>query len=197
MTQVHGARVVVVTRPGQHAGVEADAAVTAASDSVLAIRTADCAPVLLADPSAGVVGAAHAGWRGVEAGVLGETVAAMVELGASVDSLEAHVGPCISAAAYEFGVSDLTRLALRHGPDVVAATAEGRPALDLRALVTAALAEVGVPPSSVDLDPRCTASATGPDGLPLFWSHRARADGGRQVSLTWLGGRDDRSGSDP
>lgn len=187
----------MVTRPGEHCGVEADAAVTSAPGAVLAIRTADCAPVLLSDASAGVVGAAHAGWRGVEDDVLQATVAAMVGLGADVRSLEVQVGPCISAAAYQFGVSDLTRLALRYGPDVVAATSGGDPALDLRALVTAALAEAAVAPSSVQHDPRCTASASDRDGQPLFWSHRSRGELGRQVSLIWLEGPERRLGADP
>ena len=183
---MHQAGVVVVTRPGEHAGVEADAAVTSAHGAVLAIRTADCAPVLLSDVSAGVVGAAHAGWRGVEAGVLKATVESMVELGASTASIRAYVGPCISPGAYEFGAADLTRLALRHGPDVVAATDDARPALDLRALVVACLHEVGVGAAAIDLDPRCTALTTDQDAVPLFWSHRARGDRARHVSLTWM-----------
>lgn len=186
---------VVVTRPGEHAGAVADGAVTTTPHAALAIRTADCAPVLLSDASAGVIGAAHAGWRGVEAGVLQATVGAMVDLGAAVDSIDVVIGPCISAAAYEFGISDLTRLALRYGPEVVAATGDGSPALDLRALVVAALVEAGVPAAAVDPDPRCTAGATDADGAPLFWSHRARADTARQVSVIHLDGvRDSRSG---
>jgi YfiH family protein len=69
----------------------------------LGILTADCAPVLLADPQARVIGAAHAGWRGAKSGILEETVAAMVRLGARVGSIGAAVGPCIRHASYEVG----------------------------------------------------------------------------------------------
>lgn len=187
---------VVVSAPGEHAGAEADAAVTDVPGAVLAIRTADCAPVLLVDSAAGVVGAAHAGWRGVEAGVLQRTVEAMVDLGAERASISASVGPCISAAAYEFGMADLTRLALRFGPDVVGATGAGQPALELRSLVLVALYEAGVGAAAVQVDPRCTALATGSDGTPLFWSHRARGDRCRQGSVIWLDGPATSSGSD-
>ena len=183
--QVHGAEVVVVTRPGEHAGAEADAAVTDVPGAVLAVNTADCVPVLLSDDAAGVVGAAHAGWRGAEAGVLQATVDAMVRLGADPSRIEAHVGPCISAAAYEFSQADLTRLAFRYGPDVIGATAGGNPALDLVPVVRSALAEAGLPPHAVHVDGRCTATDT-TGGAPTFWSHRARADVGRQASVIWI-----------
>ena len=183
--QVHGADVVVVARPGEHAGADADAAVTAVPGAVLAVNTADCVPVLLSDEAAGVVGAAHAGWRGAEAGVLQATVAAMAELGADRSRIEAHVGPCISAAAYEFSQADLTRLAFRYGPDVIGATADGTPALDLVPMVRAALREAGVRPDAVHADGRCTATDT-TDGAPTFWSHRARSDAGRQASVIWM-----------
>ena len=68
---------------------------------LLGIVTADCAPVLLADTEAGVVGAAHAGWRGAMAGVTDQAIAAMISLGARVDRIAAAVGPCIARASYE------------------------------------------------------------------------------------------------
>lgn len=176
MRQVHGAEVVVVDRPGAHAGAEADAAVTAVPDAVLAVHTADCAPVLLADGGAGVVGAAHAGWRGLVAGVLERTVDAMGSLGAT--DVVAHVGPHIRARCYEFGLDDLDHVAARYGDDVRSETAWGTPALDVAATVVAALEPLGV--AVVD---RGGCTACEPNRL---WSHRARADTGRAAATIAL-----------
>lgn len=82
---------------------EGDAAVTAAPGVICAILTADCAPILLADPEAGVVGAAHAGWKGALDGIVHSTVAAMQALGAEPRRMVAVVGPCIAQASYEVG----------------------------------------------------------------------------------------------
>ncbi len=102
LTQVHGDATVVVTAPWQPGeGPRADAFVTAQSGIALGIITADCAPVLFADRTAGVVGAAHAGWRGAVGGVLESTLAAMCGLGATLDNIAAVVGPCIGQASYE------------------------------------------------------------------------------------------------
>ena len=82
---------------------EGDATVTAAPSVICAVLTADCAPILLADPEAGVVGAAHAGWKGALDGVIHATVAAMQALGAEPRRMLAVVGPCIAQASYEVG----------------------------------------------------------------------------------------------
>ena len=101
--QVHGATAVQVTGPWSGARPKADAMVTATPGVALAVLTADCAPVLLADAEAGVVGAAHAGWRGALAGVLEAVVEAMEGLGAARERIRAAVGPTISQRAYEVG----------------------------------------------------------------------------------------------
>ena len=104
LTQVHGVAVVTANEPWvAGGGARADAMVTAAPGLALGVITADCAPVLFRDAQAGVVGAAHAGWRGAAAGVLEATVAAMVQLGAQQGGIAAVVGPCISQASYEVG----------------------------------------------------------------------------------------------
>ncbi len=176
----------MVTEPGEHAGARADAVVTVVPGAVLSVHTADCAPVLLADEVAGVVGAAHAGWVGLESGVVQATVAAMIRLGAEPQRVGVHIGAHIGPAAYEFGQADLTRLAMRYGPDLVAATADGRPALDLGAGVVAALGEVGVAPTRVRASAECTAMTFTEAGAPKYFSWRARRDTGRQASLIWL-----------
>lgn len=88
---------------------EGDAVVTAAPGVICAVLTADCAPVLLADAEAGVVGAAHAGWKGALDGVIHSTVAAMQALGAQPRRMVAVIGPCIARASYEVGADFQTR----------------------------------------------------------------------------------------
>lgn len=100
--QTHSPDVEVITDPSQETG-EADAMVTNVPGIALGILTADCQPVLFADTQAGVVGAAHAGWRGALDGVLENTVAAMERLGATRENISAVVGPTISQRAYEVG----------------------------------------------------------------------------------------------
>jgi YfiH family protein len=100
--QVHGADVVYVERPWRLAGrPQADAMVTDRPNLLLGILTADCAPVLLADAEAGIIGAAHAGWRGALAGVTDTVVGAMEQLGATRERIAAAVGPCIGQQSYE------------------------------------------------------------------------------------------------
>ncbi len=102
--QVHSPDVVTVTEAWDDAAEGrpvADAVVTATPSVVLGIVTADCAPVLLADRDAGVVGAAHAGWRGAHGGVIAATIAAMTALGARPGKIVAAIGPTIAQASYE------------------------------------------------------------------------------------------------
>jgi len=101
--QVHGDRVEPVTGPWPGARPQADAMVTDRPGLGLAILTADCAPVLLAEPGAGVIGAAHAGWKGALAGVLEAVISAMEGLGAERSRIAAAIGPTISQRAYEVG----------------------------------------------------------------------------------------------
>ncbi|WOI57616.1 peptidoglycan editing factor PgeF [Palleronia sp. LCG004] len=101
--QIHSAEVVTVHGDRGEDLPRADAMVTREPGRALAILTADCMPVLLADAEAGVVGAAHAGWRGARAGVIEATIDAMVELGARRKEISAAIGPCISQSAYEVG----------------------------------------------------------------------------------------------
>jgi len=104
LRQVHSTTVVTITeRPVHGVAVEGDAMVTNRPDLLLGILTADCAPVLLADPGAGIVAAAHAGWKGAAGGILAKTVAAMVALGAQPQNIRAAIGPTISGANYEVG----------------------------------------------------------------------------------------------
>ncbi|MGI9022777.1 MAG: polyphenol oxidase family protein [Acidimicrobiales bacterium] len=174
LRQVHGDEVVRVEAPGGRAGATADAAVTAEPGCALAVLTADCSPVVLASPE-GVLGAAHAGWTGMAAGVLERTVDAMGALGAS--SISAVVGPCIRPECYPFGSDDLDAVARRVGPEVRARDAHGAPALDLVAGVTAVLRRAGV--DQVDDLGSCTACS------PDWYSWRARGERQRQALVVW------------
>lgn len=113
--QVHSAVVRVAERGWAGDRPEGDAVVAGVKGPVLTVLTADCAPVLLADAEAGVVGAAHAGWKGALNGVIHSTVAAMTALGADPARMVAVIGPCIAQASYEVGADYQERFA-RHDP---------------------------------------------------------------------------------
>ncbi|MDO9709806.1 peptidoglycan editing factor PgeF [Paracraurococcus lichenis] len=127
LTQVHGIAVAEVDAQGwrEGEGPKADALVTRRPGIALGIVTADCAPVLFADPAAGVIGAAHAGWRGAVDGVLEATVEAMERLGAARARILAAVGPCIAQASYEVG-PDLRDAVLARDPEDARFLAPGR-----------------------------------------------------------------------
>lgn len=180
LRQVHGDQVHRVRAGREHevAGRDGDALVSTDGGVVLAVQTADCVPVTFSSPE-GVVGAAHAGWRGIEAGVLQATVAAMVDLGAS--DLRARVGPCIHAECYEFGADDLDRLVATLGPQVERRTADGQRALDTVGATCRILAGAGVEVAGIST--ACT--ACGPE---TWYSHRARGDAGRMATVVWRDG---------
>ncbi len=145
-TQVHGAGVLEVRgppAPGEASVGEADALVTVSPSVAVAVLVADCVPVLLADPSAGVVAAVHAGRRGLVLGVVDAAVAAMVAAGAQVERLRAAVGPAIAGASYEVPLQ-LQEEVVAIVPETRATTAWGTPALDLPAGVAAQLRRAGV-----------------------------------------------------
>lgn len=181
--QVHSPAVVEVTAPfAAEARPRADAMVTDRRGLVLGIVTADCAPVLLADVEAGVIGAAHAGWRGAAGGVIEATVAAMERLGASRDRVAAAIGPCIAQVSYEVDA------ALRDQFDTTDHDlfAPGRPShwqFDLKGFVARRLRQAGV--GHID----ALAHDTYAD--PRFASfrratHAGEANHGRQLSLIAL-----------
>ncbi len=175
--QVHGDAVVVVTEPGGGCGREADALVASIPGALLTMRGADC-PLVAFVSKQGVVALAHAGWRGLLAGVLPRTVAAMRDCGAT--EVSAVLGPCISAARYEFGEDDLAQAVAVLGVGVQGRTERDRPALDLVAGVIASLATSGV---TVDLQShRCTA------GDESWYSHRTRGERGRHLAAIWMEG---------
>jgi YfiH family protein len=177
LRQVHGAQVhhVEAARAHEVRGREGDGLVCADAGVVLAVQTADCVPVTFSSPE-GVIGVAHAGWRGIEAGVLQATVAAMDEAGAS--AIRARVGPCIHAECYEFGAADLDRLVASLGPHVERRTTAGTRALDTVGAVCVVLDRVGVEVAGISTS--CTACEPG-----AWYSHRARGESGRMATIVW------------
>ena len=145
--QIHSPTAVIVTEAapdGKRA--EADALVSNRPGLLLGIVTADCAPVLLADEEAGVVGAAHAGWRGATAGVTDQAIAAMVSLGAKPERIAAAVGPCIAKANYEVDHAFAERILAEEADNerFLGDGPRGQPHFDLEAYVVARLAAAGL-----------------------------------------------------
>lgn len=183
--QVHSADVVTVAAP--LAGVvQADALVTATPGLLLTVLTADCQPVLFADRGAGVVGAAHAGWRGSHDGVLEATLDAMEGLGAQRARISAVIGPCISQRAYEVG-HDFMENFLSDDPQAArffAGGPAGKPLFDLPGYGLARLRAAGV--GQAEWTRHCTYSD--PERFYSFrrTTHAGEADYGRLISVIRL-----------
>ncbi len=145
--QIHSPTAVIVTTAvPDDQRVHADALVTATPGLLLGILTADCAPVLLADVEAGVIAAAHAGWRGALAGVTDQAIAAMLSLGARTERIVAAVGPCIARVSYEVDHAFAERLLADDSSNekFLSEGSRGQPHFDLEAYVAARLAAAGV-----------------------------------------------------
>ncbi|AEQ52185.1 peptidoglycan editing factor PgeF [Pelagibacterium halotolerans] len=181
--QVHGTHVLTVDgtfdlqqRP------EADAMVTDRSGIALGIVTADCAPILLADPKAGIIGAAHAGWKGAVGGILANTIAAMERLGASRANIVAAIGPAISAENYEIGeeMANEIRTQFPDAADFIVTDGWPKPHFDVPGLVLAQAKSLGI--GTVESVGSCTYAH--PD---LYFSHRYATHNntraGRQIAL--------------
>lgn len=184
LRQIHGRDVLHVER----ASAEemplpvADAAVTASADCVLAILSADCLPVLFADSQRPIVGAAHAGWRGLADGVLEATIESMRALGASPASLHAWIGPGIGPTAFEVG--DDVRNAFLARDEGAAVHFSGRLApgkwlADLPGLARRRLLAAGV--AAIRSSGLCTV-----DNPAQFYSYRRDGQSGRMASLIWI-----------
>jgi YfiH family protein len=186
--QIHSATAVVVEAAwGTGERPRADAMVTRTPGIALAVLTADCAPVLFADPEARVVGAAHAGWRGAVGGILEATIAAMEGLGAERRRIEAAVGPCIGRAVYEVGPEfeqEFLQLDAGNARFFTRQAADARPHFDLAGYAAERLGRAGI---NRVLD---SASCTYAQADDFFSYRRSRAlneaDYGRQISAIVL-----------
>jgi YfiH family protein len=183
--QVHSADAVTLDAPPTDTP-RADAIVTATPGLALAILTADCQPVLFADREAGVIGAAHAGWRGAQDGVLEATLDAMERLGARRGAITAVIGPSISQKAYEVGQEFFERF---HDDDPANARffvngVAGKYMFDLPAYGLARLREAGV--SSAEWTRHCTYSDPARFYSYRRATHKGEADYGRLISTIRL-----------
>ena len=186
--QIHSADVVTVTEKWSNdARPKADGMATNKAGLALAIATADCGPVLFADPDHGVIGACHAGWKGAFTGVLEATIAAMEALGAQRNAIKAVLGPTISVNAYEVGPEFYTRF-IDHDKNLAvffkASIRDTHFMFDLPAFIKQRLQQAGL--TQIQLLDRCTYGE--PD---LFYSyrrttHRQEPDYGRLISAITL-----------
>jgi YfiH family protein len=186
--QIHSAVARVAAAGWKGERPEGDASVTAAPGVICAVLTADCAPVLLADPEAGVVGAAHAGWKGALGGIIHSTVAAMEALGARPACMVAVVGPCIAQASYEVGADYQARFEHHDagsGRFFAPGAAADKRLFDLPGYVLWRLEQAGV------ADAAWTGDDTRSDAARFYSNRRAylngEADFGRMMSAISLG----------
>jgi polyphenol oxidase len=185
--QIHSADCVAVLSPfEERLRPKADALVTNRPGLALGILTADCAPVLLADREGGVVGAAHAGWKGAIGGVTDSTISVMESLGARRERIVAAIGPCIARASYEVDDTFLRRFA-EADPENERFFVEGRAGhhqFDLEAYVAHRLAIAGI--RTVEMLGQDTYSQAGRYFSFRRATHRGEPDYGRQISIIGL-----------
>ncbi|MDO0932442.1 peptidoglycan editing factor PgeF [Streptomyces sp. DG2A-72] len=178
MNQVHGNDVAVVDGPwGDRPAAQVDAIVTVRRGLALAVLTADCTPVLLADPVAGVVAAAHAGRPGMVAGVVPAALRAMTDLGADPSRIVARTGPTVCGRCYEVPETMRAEVAAVE-PTAYAETSWGTPAVDVSAGVHAQLERLGV--RDREQSPVCTLESGD------HFSYRRDRTTGRLAGYVWL-----------
>lgn len=180
MNQVHGDRVTTVDGPRDSAVADTDGLVTATPGLALAVVSADCVPVLMADARAGVVAAVHAGRVGAERGVVPRALEAMQAAGAHADDVSVLLGPAVSGANYEVP-EEMAAQVEAALPGSRTTSRRGTPALDLRVGIVVQLNALGV--NAIDVDPRCTFED------PTLFSHRRDAPTGRLASVIWMESR--------
>ncbi len=172
--QVHSVNVAVIKEENIGAGAEnpetripeTDALVTSEKNAPIAICTADCVPILLADTVTGAIGAAHAGWRGTLDGIVEKTIGTMrKEFGTSGEDINAFIGPSIGPCCFEVGAELIDRLDEKEKSHLT--DREGGKYLDLRALNADKLTDAGVKKENIEIYDVCTCCNTG-----LFFSHR-------------------------
>jgi YfiH family protein len=177
MEQVHGRTATIMDGTETSPAEATDALVTAEPGLALVVLVADCVPILLAEPNAGVVAAVHAGRVGARVGVLPAALEAMRSAGAETHRIEALLGPAICGDCYEVPAAMAADVE-KHLPGSAGRTRKGTPGLDLRAGLWRQLADLGV--GKIGVDPRCTA-----EDKSLF-SFRRDGTTGRIAGITWM-----------
>ncbi len=174
--QVHGNHVEFVKKPGIYENT--DALVTNRPGLILGIQVADCAAVLLAAPEYGIIGAAHAGWRGALAGIVAQTVSKMKKLGARRDRMIAFISPCISLENFEVG----TEVAEKFPDQFVDYESYDKPHIDLKSYIRHRLLEEGLLGNHIEVSPYCTMN----DSARFYSYRRERNNAGRMLGLIKL-----------
>jgi YfiH family protein len=185
--QVHSNTVLTVNKPWVTAPLDADAMVSKTPGLLLGILTADCAPVLFSDAQAGVIGAAHAGWKGAMGGVLENTIDVMMSLGAKRETIAAAVGPCIGQQSYEVGAEFAANFFEKDEtsrPFFIPGPREGHPLFHLEGYVVDRLKRAGL--QHIEASAMDTAA-----DAAQFFSYRRKTlrgerDYGRQLSAIGL-----------
>lgn len=177
MEPIHGRTIRRIDAPHREPIAGCDGLLTTTPGLVLTALSADCVPILLADPVAGVIAAVHAGRVGVRLDVAGHAVAAMVAAGARATGIDALLGPAICGRCYEVPAA-MQRDVESAAPGSASRTGRGSAGLDLRAGIRGQLFAAGV--GQVVVDPRCTLEE------PRLFSHRRDGVTGRQAGLVWL-----------
>lgn len=188
LIQTHSNRVVTVTADTDFSNrPDADGIVTKQTGIALSILTADCAPLLFADAQAGVIGACHAGWKGAVSGVIANTIAAMIALGATKTNIFATIGPTISGPNYEVGpefAANLLAVDPKAAPFLFTPQGKSREHFDLPGYTAAQITRIGLPA------PLKTGGCTYADA-DRYFSHRHASNNlsaaGRQAALIAIG----------
>lgn len=180
MEQLHTNTVTVVREPSAEPIAVTDAVVTTVPGLALGVLVADCVPVLLADPDAGVCAAVHAGRMGARNGIVPRTVEKMRELGAGPHAIQALLGPAASGKNYEVPPAMAADVE-KHLPGARTTTTQGTTGLDIRAGLVRQLMGLGV--TAIEADPRCTIAEKD------FFSYRREGRTGRQAGVIWLTGK--------
>lgn len=177
MDQVHGSRLAHAAEPGEYPAC--DALYTRTPRLGLAVRVADCVPILLYAPGENLIAAIHAGWRGSAEGIAAAVVARLrEETGTEPSALYAYLGPGAAACCYEVGAD----VASRFSPDLTRALPNGNALLDLHAANARQLVEAGLDPDNIEVDAACTVHHSA-----LFQSHRRDGErAGRMLAVITL-----------
>lgn len=162
--QVHGSNIKVVDSPGMHRGV--DALVTTSPNLTLGIKVADCAAILLADETNGIIAAVHAGWRGAVADILPKTVLKVKDLGAEPAKMRAYISPCLSEQVFEVG-NEVAELFPKKFVDY---KNHPKPHIDLKGFLVNQLRVCGVANKHIEVDEGCTLSES------KYYSYRRERD---------------------
>jgi hypothetical protein len=181
--QVHGCQTLLCRGPGRKHHEEADILISR-DGGPLAVRVADCTPILLADPKSGVIAAVHAGWRGTAAGVAAQAIESMRHAGAKLDDILTCIGPCIGPCCFEIGVETADALKQScHGNDKYVRPRDGSLFADLAAINRHQLVRAGINQSNIELLASGASACTCCNAQNFFSYRRDGKASGRHLAI--------------